>query len=254
MSNGALQHISCRKLAEHDPHALLTREWLVTNGLGGYASGTIAGACTRRYHSLLVAALPAPLGRMVMFNHLAEELKLEDRTLVRLDALELSDAPFEPAPAALTEFRLESGLPVWHFEFGPFQIEKRVLLPHLQNTVYVNYRLLTAPGGARLRLRTSFHFRHHEAPVSSVEPPHYAVTAVRHGFEVHPDAAPPLRMCVVAPRSSLVLDGGRVRNVQYRLEGARGYESRGCLWNPGYFRIDLAAGDEATLIASTEEW
>src|SRR5260370_18237918 len=61
-------------------------------------------------------------------------------------------------------------------------------------------------------------------------------------------------MCIVASRASLVLDGGQVRNVQYRLEQARGYESRGALWSPGYFRVDLAAGDEATLVASTEEW
>src|SRR2546426_4421287 len=57
---------------------LLTREWLVTNGLGGYASGTIAGVASRRYHSLLIAALPAPLGRRVMLNHLSELLRLPD--------------------------------------------------------------------------------------------------------------------------------------------------------------------------------
>src|SRR6516165_3782898 len=131
--------IPCQKLAQDDPQALLSREWLVTNGLGGYASGTVAGACTRRYHSLLIAALPAPLGRRVMFNHLSEELKFEDRSIVRLDMLELSDEAFEPQAAALTEFRLESGLPVWHYEIGLFQMEKRVLLPHLQNTVYVSY-------------------------------------------------------------------------------------------------------------------
>src|SRR5205814_1619534 len=85
-------------------------EWLVTNGLGGYASGTVAGACTRRYHGLLIAALPAPLGRRVMFNHLAEEFKFEDRSIVRLDTLELSDAAFEPHVTALTEFRVESGV------------------------------------------------------------------------------------------------------------------------------------------------
>src|SRR6266576_3659572 len=51
---------------------LITREWLVTNGLGGYASATVAGVVTRRYHGLLVAALPNPLGRMVMLNHLGE--------------------------------------------------------------------------------------------------------------------------------------------------------------------------------------
>ena len=249
-----LQRISCRKLVEDDPQAMLTREWLVTNGLGGYASGTLSGACTRRYHSLLIAALPAPLGRRVMFNHLAEELKLDDRNVVRLDSLELTDAPFDPFSAALTEFRLETGLPVWRYDVGPIQFEKRVLLPHLQNTVYVNYRLVAAPAGVRLRLRPSFHFRPHEASVSSAVPPHYAVMAVRQGFEVRDDVSPPLRMCVVAEHSSLVLDGGRIRNVEYRLERARGYDSQGTLWNPGYFRIDLVAGQEATLIGSTEDW
>src|SRR2546423_11491513 len=56
-----------------DPrNELLTREWLVTNALGGYASGTIGGASTRRFHGLLIAALPAPLARTMMFNHLEE--------------------------------------------------------------------------------------------------------------------------------------------------------------------------------------
>src|SRR5437868_14699248 len=57
---------------------LLTREWLVTNGLGGYASGTVSGAVTRRYHGLLIAALPGPLGRIVMWNHVSEFLRFND--------------------------------------------------------------------------------------------------------------------------------------------------------------------------------
>src|SRR5258708_34228578 len=96
---------------ENNPEVLLEREWLVSNGLGGYASGTVAGACTRRYHGLLIAALPAPLGRRVMFNHLAEEFKFEDRSIVRLHTPELSDAAVEPPVTELTEFRLASGLP-----------------------------------------------------------------------------------------------------------------------------------------------
>ena len=55
---------------------LLQQQWLVTNGLGGYASGTISGAVTWRYHGLLIAALPAPLGRTLMLNHLSESLCL----------------------------------------------------------------------------------------------------------------------------------------------------------------------------------
>ena len=69
-----------------DPVLLLTREWLVTNGLGGYASASVSGACTRRYHGLLIAALPAPLGRMVMLSHFGEEIAFA-HTMVELDKL-----------------------------------------------------------------------------------------------------------------------------------------------------------------------
>src|SRR5687767_15856410 len=60
------------------------REWLVTNGLGGYASGTVAGVVTRRYQGLLIASLPAPLGRLVMLNHLLERVRLPNHHVVWL--------------------------------------------------------------------------------------------------------------------------------------------------------------------------
>src|SRR6187200_3299184 len=60
------------------PDAAVSREWLVTNGLGGYASGTVVGVITRRYHGLLIAALPAPFGRTVMLSHVAEQLRWPD--------------------------------------------------------------------------------------------------------------------------------------------------------------------------------
>jgi len=254
MTSSIIQRIPCRNLVEGNPQALIEREWLVTNGLGGYASGTISGACTRRYHGLLIASLPAPLGRIVMFNHLSETLKLENRSATRLDTEEVLGTDFDPVTVALNEFRLETGLPVWLYEIGPVRIEKRVLLPHLQNTVCVSYRVLQSPEGIRLRLRPSFHFRPHEYPVCSDTPPHYDIQAVRDGFEVHSEIAPPLRMSVVGERASLVLDGGQIRTVRYRLEEARGYERSGDLWSPGYFRLDLREGQEATLIASTESW
>src|SRR5438445_5820798 len=65
-----------------DPVQLLTREWLVANGLGGYASASVSGACTRRYHGLLVAALPAKLGRMVMLSHFGEEIAFPDESVI----------------------------------------------------------------------------------------------------------------------------------------------------------------------------
>ena len=126
---------------EPDPgntEPLLTREWLVTNGLGGYASGTVAGVATRRYHGLLIAALPAPLGRQMMLNHLAEQVRLPDgatRSLRRRGERGRRPRTARGRPSA--EFRLEAGLPVWRYEFDGLVLEKRILLPHRQNTVYV---------------------------------------------------------------------------------------------------------------------
>src|SRR5207302_3792958 len=73
-----VRRINLRDCAGEEARQLLRREWLVTNGLGGYASATISGSITWRYHGLLVAALPAPLGRMVMLNHLVESLCFPD--------------------------------------------------------------------------------------------------------------------------------------------------------------------------------
>src|SRR5688500_20302822 len=90
------------------------REWLVTNGLGGFASGTVAGMLTRRYHGMLVASLPAPLGRMVLLNHLLERVRLPGTGVVWLgDQDEVAGRKAAERSAHLAAGRLESGLPAW---------------------------------------------------------------------------------------------------------------------------------------------
>src|SRR6516165_4365927 len=143
---------------------LLSHEWLVSNGLGGYASGTLAGVASRRYHSLLIAALPAPLGRQVMLNHLSEMLRLPDGSTIYLGGEEREGRTLDLHGADyLTEFRLEKGLPIWRYEVGGFTLEKRILLPHLQNTVHIGYHLVSGNGVVRLKMRPALHFRAHEA-------------------------------------------------------------------------------------------
>ncbi|MFL5421112.1 MAG: amylo-alpha-1,6-glucosidase [Myxococcales bacterium] len=240
---------------EH-PERLLTREWLVTNGLGGYASGSVAGVATRRYHGLLIAALPTPIGRTVMLSHLGEWVRLPDRRTIRVAGEERPETPYE-LPDILTEFRLEMGLPVWTYHVGDAVIEKRILLPYGQNTVHVNYRMVGGGHGVRLILRPRLHFRGHENPVEDSYDEPCRLHVLSNRFEVHSESnpqLPALRMTLLGRDAQLVLEGGNFEEFFYRVEAARGYAARGRVWTPGRFRAELGPGEECTLIASTESW
>jgi predicted glycogen debranching enzyme len=238
-----------KRTLEREPEALLDREWLVTNGLGGYASGSISGACTRRFHGLLIAALPSPLGRVMLLNHLMEEVRLSDGSVVRLGGEEQEGGLFFPDAARLASFRLEFGLPVWSYDLGEAELEKRLLMPHRVNATYVLYRLVRGSKSVRLRLRPSLHFRPHHGRVDEPINRPYPVVSVGDRHEFRCDPYPPLQL---RANAHLVLDGGSFRRLRYRTEEARGYDFAGTLWSPGYFRADLAPGEELTLVAGPE--
>jgi len=238
-----------------DPESLVTREWLVSNGLGGYASGTVPGVITRRYHGLLIAALPAPLGRVVMLSHVAEQLRFPDGRCVEIGGRERSgDAPDAHGTGYLTEFRLESGLPVWRYEVEGLVVEKRLFLPHMQNTVHLSYELLSGADRVELSLRPSVNFRAQEAPVSEALGWPYEFRAVAGHFELclNGSPLPPLRIKLSAKDTAFTLRSTRIDNVLYPVEESRGYQAHGDLWSPGYFALTLHANQPATLIASTE--
>ena len=235
---------------------MLTHEWLLTNGLAGYASGTVAGVSTRRYHGLLVAALPDPLGRTVVLNHLFEHLRLADGTSIQLGSEERTGERLELAVARILQgFQLEAGLPVWRYQVGDAVLEKRLVLPHRQNTVHITYRLLSGTGPLRLRLRPSVHFRRHEAPVDDTLGS-YVLTAYDGRYEVAKRSSdyPPLRLYLHGREATFTVDGKEISQVVYRLEESRGYEYRGSLWSPGHFRVAVERDQPATLVASVEPW
>ena len=232
----------------------LHREWLVTNGLGGYASGTVSGAITRRYHGLLIAALPNPLGRTMMLNGLSERLRLPDRTVVYTGAEELAGISQEQT-VPVEEFRLEAGLPVWRYRIRGFLLEKRLWMAHAQNTVFIRYRLEQGDGSLRLGLRPAIHFRHHDAPVRATLAAHYTLSVTEDRYEIADSSdLPVLRMSVVGASTAFTFDRRESSDITYEEERSRGYEHQGLLWSPGYFRIDLKDGQSAALIASTESW
>ena len=242
---------------DRDADAPMPRiEWLVTNGLGGYASGTVAGVVTRRYHGLLVASLHAPLGRMVLLNHLLERVRLKDGAIAWLgDESQVAGTNAADRGRHLLEFRLELGLPVWVFDFDGLQIEKRLLMPHGHNTTHLTYRLLKGQGPIRLTLRPSMHFRSYDAPVTEGGVHPYSINAVKNRYEVSAGPGlPVLRLRLHGQRAALTLDEVGTPEVPYAMEKLRGYESVGSLWSPGYFRVDLDESQPVTMIASTEPW
>jgi hypothetical protein len=133
----------CRNL-----EAVLQREWLLTNGLGSYASGTVAGANTRRYQGLLVAALRPPVARTVMVAKVDEEVEYDQRTFY-LGTNEYQDGTIHPGGFVhLESFALEDGLPVFLYRIGgpnDLMLEKRLWMEHGQQTTYLRYRLYRQP-------------------------------------------------------------------------------------------------------------
>jgi predicted glycogen debranching enzyme len=255
-SDATRRLLSPRDTGSVDGQPAPRREWLVANGLGGYTSGTVAGLVTRRYHGLLVAALPAPLGRIVMLNHLLERVRLPARDVLWLgDEDEVAGPNTADRFEHLVEFRLELGLPVWRYTIGGYSLEKRVLMPHGQNTVHATYTMLSGDGSVRLTLRPSVQFRGYEDPVDQSPVQSYSLTAVRNRYELSGGAEfPCLRFMLHNRHGALTLDERGAAAVPYQVEESRGYPSVGSLWSPGYFRADLEVGQPATLVVSTEPW
>jgi predicted glycogen debranching enzyme len=232
------------------------REWLVTNGLGGYAAGTVAGVMTRRYHGMLVSSLPAPFGRIVMLNHLLERLRLPGSGVIWLgDEDEVAGPNASDRREHLAEFRLELGLPVWIYRVNGFTIEKRILMPHAQNTVHVTYAVLEGPGTVRFNLRPSVQYRGYETPVDQPLVQTYTIAATGGRYELSAGTEMPvLRMMLYGERAALTLDEKGISSVPYKMEEDRGYQWVGSLWSPGYFRADAQAGQSISLVASAEPW
>jgi predicted glycogen debranching enzyme len=200
-----------------DPEAALrTLEWLVPNGLGGYASGTIGGQPTRRFHGSLIAALPPPRGRILAVGP-------------------LSDCQ------GLQELALEEGLPVWKYE----KLEKRLSMPQGRNLTIVTYKALQATS---LTIGFSFQVRPHEG---RVDVPARDYPIVIDGLTCEVDRGSSLPLLLTASKGEFK-QVNLVRQISYSVEQDRGYDFQGPLVTPCELQLTLAAGEEATLVLSAE--
>jgi len=137
----------------------LRHEWLETNGLGGYAAGTVGGANTRRYHALLVAAKQPPVARSVLFSKL-DEVLCWPGVQRHLSCNIYGGAIYPAGYNFLDSFRLDPW-PVFTYRVGSCVLEKHILMRHGHNTTLVNYRLLRAQQPCTLRVRLFVASRNH---------------------------------------------------------------------------------------------
>jgi len=227
------------------------REWLETNGIGGFASATITGCHTRRYHGLLVAATKPPVGRFVLMSKLEETLIIGDRH-VELGTNRYPGVVHPQGFCWLRQFRLDP-FPTFTFEVDGTVIEKTVFMVQGENTTVVEYRILsgTRVANVRLQLRPLIAFRdyhgltHENGAINATVNSRPGLV----GFSPYP-SLPTLFLANNA--ASTESSGHWYRNFEYQAERERGLDFAEDLFNPCVLEFDLNSEPQATVIASTE--
>jgi predicted glycogen debranching enzyme len=225
-------------------------EWLETNGLGGFASGTIAGLNSRRYHGLLVAALNPPVARTALLSRLEETL-IVDGQRYELSANQYPNAIHPQGYQYLKEFRLDPW-PVWVYEIAGCRLEKSVLMVHGDNTTVMRYRLLSPDDkAAELEARPLLAFRDYHATMqeNGALNARYEATDGLLAFTPY-QGLPALQMAHNA--AAIEAAGYWYRNFEYAVERARGLNFQEDLFNPCVITFALNANATADLIASTK--
>jgi predicted glycogen debranching enzyme len=237
----------------NDFNAALQREWLETNGLGGFASSTVIGLNTRRYHGLLVAATHPPVGRMVLLSKLEESLVIDGQRY-ELSTNQYVGAIHPQGSQYLKEFRLDP-FPIFIYEVQGVRLEKSVLMIHGENTVIVKYaadrRSLDGVNELRLETRPLIAFRdyHSTTHENSALDPRLEIETDLISMTPYSD----LPALFLAHNGSAVEPAGYwYRNFEFQVERDRGLDFKEDLFNPCVITFNLLESPEATLVASTE--
>ncbi len=241
-----------------DPEAALKREWLETNGLGGFASSTIAGLNTRRYHGLLVAATRPPVGRLVMLSKLEETLVIEGRRY-DLSANQYTGAIHPQGYKFQTGFR-QDPFPVFTYHVEGINIEKSVFMIHGENSVAVQYEFKVQDDAANRQLPTAncflelrplvacrdYHSLAHESDAIN---PKVQVGEALASVKLYKDTP---ELYFAHDAEELEASGYWYRNFEYSVERERGFDFTEDLFNPFVLKFDLTGRTSVRLIASTE--
>ncbi len=253
-----------------NPEESLCREWLATNGLGGYASSSLATANTRRYHGLLVASLHPPCGRAVLLSKLEETLTVTDaqgmETAYALSANIYPGAIYPQGYAMLQEWSASPN-PTWTWQPAPnLRFTKSIRMAQGENTTVITYRLLQAPDNAsvRLSLVPLLAWRDYHSEMIACDfrpdttwdastlqlqlPPIERVTSAPTTLYLHltDESGDPLSDTRFEPHSDWYY------HIQHPREQERGQDFQEDLYTPGTLSLSLTPGQSVVVVATTK--
>jgi predicted glycogen debranching enzyme len=227
-----------------------SREWLVTNGIGGYASGTVAGSQTRRYHGLLIAALQPPVGRTHLVSAI-DEIVHYAGTDYSLATHRWASGAVDPQGFLLVEdFHLEGTKPVWSYALADALIEKRIWMRQAENTTYIQYTLVRGSSAVDLDLKALVNYRDFHS-LTHAGDWRMAINLAEHGIQVQAyDGAVPFYL----KSSSAPCEPRHEWHVgcYFAEETARGLDDREDRLFGALFRAKLHVGENVTIVATTE--
>jgi predicted glycogen debranching enzyme len=230
--------------------AASSREWLVTNGIGGFASGTVSGVTTRRYHGLLVAALKPPLGRTLLVAKL-EETAQYDGGEYTLFADCWADGTINPRGYHhLERFRLEGTTPVWTLACADARLEKRIWMQAGANTTFIQYSLISASRPLHLDLKVLVNYRDYHAATHAGDW-RMNVEQVEHGLRISAfEGAIPFYLL----SASASADPAHVwyRDFSLAAERERGLDDCEDHLHAGTFHTSLEAGESITIVCTVD--
>ena len=233
-----------------DLAAAESREWLVTNGIGGYASGTVAGSQTRRYHGMLVAALQPPVGRTQLVSAIDEIVHYAGADFP-LATHRWASGDIDPQGFLfLEDFHLEGSTPVWTYALADALLEKRVWMRQGENTTYIQYTLVRGSSALEMEWKALVNYRDFHSLTHAGEW-RMNITPVENGVKVLAfDGAAPLYLkssaATCEPRHEWYL------GCYFAEETERGLSDREDRLFAALFRAKLEVGSSFTLVVSTE--
>ncbi|MDY6937669.1 MAG: amylo-alpha-1,6-glucosidase [Cyanobacteriota bacterium] len=233
-----------------DLGAAESREWLVTNGIGGFACGTVAGILTRHYHGLLVAALNPPTHHTLLATKLDETVRLRDR-VYPLYTNRWANGTVNPRGYYhLQQFRLEGTIPTWTFACQEALLEKQVWMEQGQNTTYIRYTYTRGEEALKLSLEALVNYRDRHGGTTKG---HWQVKAVDRGISIEAfERAVPFYLFLDRLDATFSIAPIWHEDFDLAVERYRGTGDRENHLHAATFEIALEPGESVTVVASTE--